>query len=120
MSASRLASTPGGGGGFLGGLAMPGFTRWAQPNKAPPQRPGEETSSGSLSPTGAVGRAGHGLERGRDDIGIHADAPQDLAGAGFRLDVAHRLRIFAGPCGMLVIIAHPHPDAAVLGERLDI
>src|SRR3954462_4052829 len=67
-----------------------------------------------------VGGAGHRLERGGDDVGVHADAPENLAPGGFSLDVAHRLGIFARAGGVLVIVAHADPDAAILGQCLDI
>src|SRR5947207_1572429 len=50
----------------------------------------------------AVGRASHGLERGGDDIGVHPNPPQDLAGRRFSFDVADRLDLLAGFVGDLL------------------
>ena len=68
----------------------------------------------------AVGGAGHGLERGRHDVRIHADAPQDLAARRLGLDEADGLGVGAGARRVLVIVAHPDLDTAILAQRVDI
>src|SRR3990167_861719 len=69
---------------------------------------------------GAVGGAAHGLERGRYDVGVHADPPQHAAVGGLGLDVAYGRRIRAGAGGVLVIVAHLDLHAAVAGESVDV
>src|SRR5690349_692556 len=102
-SARRLASGAVAGrflreGGFFVAFAMP-------PSYA-------LTAAAVEVARGAVSRTGHSLQGGCHDVGVHADAPQHVAVAGFRLDVAHRLGVLAGAGGMLMVIAHLDPDAA--------
>src|SRR5260370_19893588 len=68
----------------------------------------------------AVGGRRHRLERSRHDVGIHADSPEDAPVAGLGFDEADCLRIRSRAGGVLVVVAHPNTDAAVLAERVDI
>src|SRR5579872_313832 len=67
-----------------------------------------------------VSGAGYSLERSRDDVGVHADAPENTAIAGLGFDIANGLGILARAGGMLVVVAHLDTHAAILGECLDI
>src|SRR5258705_11658614 len=68
----------------------------------------------------AVGGRRHRLERSRHDVGVHADAPQHSAVAGFSLDEADSLRVRAGAGGVLMVVAHLDADAAIVGQRVDV
>src|SRR6266851_7340319 len=88
-----------------------------------PARDRRERRRATVSLSGgdrAVGGRRHRLERSRHDVGIHADSPEDAPVAGLGFDEADSLRIRSRAGGVLVVVAHPDADAAVLAERVDI
>src|ERR1700704_6436802 len=88
-----------------------------------PARDRRERRRATVSLSGgdrALGARRPRLERSRHDVGIHADSPEDAPVAGLGFDEADSLRIRSRAGGMLVVVAHPDADAAVLAERVDI
>ena len=60
-----------------------------------------------------------GLERRRDDVGVHADAEQRLRLVDAQFEVGHRLRIGAGADRVLVVVEHADRMPGGAGQCVD-
>ncbi len=106
--------------------AVPPRPAPATPRSQGQPPPGPRTAAGSAPGPGSAGSAGggpvdradHGLEGGRDDVGVHAHPPQHLAAlpvADLALHVRGGEGVPAGGQGVLAVVEH----ADVVAERGD-
>ncbi len=106
---------PGSGARTLDRLGDRGLARWPGPRRvrAPPRDGGHRRAPAAPTPglglRAPVDRRDDRLQRGGDDVGVQADAPEDLV-AHRALDVRRRDGVTARRQGVLVIVEHANVE----------